>query len=479
LAIVAPIFVLVSGCGGSDTPADTDAPRCSITLPEPSDWRLDTEGTRLRDKLGRVVVLRGANTGGRSKLPPYVPFDFAAGDFDAALARYLDRAQKWGFSAVRVPFSWAAVEPMQGMDDETFLARYDALLDAAWQRRMWTIVDFHQDIYAERFCGDGFPDWTIPEPKPAPEQDCADWFLRYGQNADVRSAFDRLWANENGTRTALESMWDRMSLRYRDKPGVIGFEVINEPHPGTAELKNWQATVLTDFYSQMASRIHDQAPQSLVFFDASGTDAVGATTSMGKPAGERLVFAPHWYDPAALFGGTPLPSNAHTFLAKWAEKGREWDVPVLIGESGVSRSIETAGEFVSGMLDAMDENGLHFTYWEYSDANKEWNQEDLSLVGTDGVEAKAIITALVRPFPRAVAGEAPAYRFDAAARIFTLTYDAPLADGVTEIAIPEGTYPEGYRVELSTGCVDNSHSGLLLVQPGAGSARVELEIHPR
>jgi endoglycosylceramidase len=166
-------------------------------------------------------------------------------------------------------------------------------------------------------------------------------------------------------------------------------------------------------------------------------------------------------------------------LAKWAEKGREWDVPVLIGESGVSRSIETAGEFVSGMLDAMDENGLHFTYWEYSDANKEWNQEDLSLVGTDGVEAKAIITALVRPFPRAVAGEAPAYRFDAAARIFTLTYDAPLADGVTEIAIPEGTYPEGYRVELSTGCVDNSHSGLLLVQPGAGSARVELEIHPR
>ena len=456
-----------------------DAPRCAIPVPELQDWRLDTDGTLLRDKLGRIVLLRGVNAGGRSKLAPYVPFDFATNDFDGALARYLDRAQAWGFSVLRVPFSWAAVEPMPGMDDEAFLARYDALLDAAWQRRMWTIVDFHQDIYAERLCGDGFPDWTIPEPRPTPESNCGDWFIRYSKNADVRAAFDRLWSDSNGTRTALEGLWDRLSTRYADKPGVLGFEVINEPHAGTADHATWEATVLTDFYGTMAARIHQKAPQALVFFDAAGTDAIGASTSLGKPVGERLVFAPHWYDPAALFGGTPSPANARMGMTNWAAQGREWNIPVLIGESGVRRRIETGPEFVTGLLDALDETQLHFTYWEYSDSKEEWNKEDLSIVGTDGVEVKVLTSVLARPHPRAVAGAAPVYDFDSERQVFTLSYDAPIEGVVTEIAVSESAYPEGYRVEFTAGCVDSSHPGMLLVRPEPGVTRVDLKIVPR
>lgn len=477
--ILAFVVGFVVGCGAPAAPAPTDAPRCSIPVPQLTDWRLDTDGALLRDSFGRIVLLRGVNAGGRSKLAPYIPFDFATNDFDGALARYLDRAEAWGFSVLRVPFSWAAVEPTPGMDDEAFLARYDALLDAAWKRRMWTIVDFHQDIYAERLCGDGFPDWTIPEPRPAPEKDCEDWFVRYSKNADVRSAFDRLWTNENGTRTALEALWDRLATRYADKPGVIGFEVINEPHPGTADLAKWEATVLTDFYGTMGERIHLKAPLSLVFFDASGSDSIGASTSMGKPAGERLVFAPHWYDPAALFGGTPLPSNALTGLTKWAAQGREWDVPVLIGESGVRRKVEAGGEFVTGLVDAVEINNLHFTYWEYSDAKEEWNQEDLSIVGTDGVEAKAITASLARPHARAIAGDSPVASFDSVSQVFSLGYDTPTAEGVTEISVSKSTYPNGYRVEFTDGCVDSSHPGLLLVRPDPGVARVDLKIHPR
>nr|WP_240807841.1 hypothetical protein [Polyangium spumosum] len=88
-------------------------------------------------------------------------------------------------------------------------------------------------------------------------------------------------------------------------------------------------------------------------------------------------------------------------------------------------------------------------------------------------------TALVRPYPRAVAGEAPSFRHDAAARRFVLAYDAPVEDGVTEIVVPERSYPEGYRVELSNGCVDTTRPGLLLVRPSAGQTRVELSVVPR
>ena len=70
------------------------------------------------------------------------------------------------------PFRFINASALDVMDDEAFLARYDALLDGAWARGMYTIVDFHQDVYAETFCGDGFPAWTIPDPKPAPHHDC-------------------------------------------------------------------------------------------------------------------------------------------------------------------------------------------------------------------------------------------------------------------------------------------------------------------
>lgn len=469
-------------CGPSDAAEDLpDAPRCSIPLPELSDHHLVPDGTLLRDAAGRVVFLRGLNAGGRSKFAPYVPFDFApeAGGYDDALARYLDRAASWGVSVLRVPFVWSAVEPTQGMDDETFLARYDALLDAAWQRRIYTIVDFHQDIYSDVYCGDGFPAWTLPGPTPAPHHDCPDWFVRYSNDDDVRAAFDRFWTDETGARTAFRALWTRLVARHAGRPGVIGYEPINEPHQGNADAKTWEIETLGPFYTEMAALVHQGDPDALVFFDATGNDAIGASTYLEKPDGDRLVFAPHWYDPAALFGGTPSPSNATTGLAKWAEKGRAWGIPVLVGESGVPRDIENASEFVPAIYDAMDDNALHFTYWEYSDSKEEWNGEDLSLIDLEGREASAIVDAIVRPYPRAVAGDALSFRYDVAARSFHLAYDASAEAGVTELVVPERSYPSGVRVVLSNGCVDDSHPGLLLVRPAEGALRVELDVVPR
>ncbi|WP_153823709.1 cellulase family glycosylhydrolase [Polyangium spumosum] len=473
---------LLLACGSTDPPAALpDAPRCEIALPAPEDHRLVTDGALLRDALGRVVFLRGVNAGGRSKFAPFVPFDFEPTEagFQEALDRYLDRAASFGVSALRVPFVWAAVEPTPGMDDETFLARYDALLDGAWKRRIWTIIDFHQDIYSDIYCGSGFPGWTVPGPNPEPRHDCPDWFIKYSQDEDVRAAFDAFWSDEHGARTAYRALWERVAARHAGRPGVLGYEPINEPHQGTADLKTWEKTVLTPFYTEMAALIRAKDPTALVFFDATGTDAIGAFTYLDKPEGEGLVFAPHWYDYVALFGGVPSPSNAADAMARWADKGREWNMPVLVGESGASWEIENLGEFVTGLYDAMDENALHFTYWEYSDSKEGWNEEDLSLVDYEGQEVTAMTTALVRPYPRAVAGEAPSFRHDAAARRFVLAYDAPVEDGVTEIVVPERSYPEGYRVELSNGCVDTTRPGLLLVRPSAGQTRVELSVVPR
>lgn len=417
------------------------------------------------------------NAGGRSKFAPFAPFDFSGDEYSTRLSAYLDFAAGLGFSVLRVPFVWAAVEPSKGMDDEAFLSRYDALLDAAWQRRMWTIVDFHQDIYAESFCGDGFPAWTIPDPKPMPHHDCPDWFVHYSKDDDVRLAFDRFWKDEGGVQADFRSFWDRMVMRHKGRAGVIGYEVINEPHPGNMDATVWAKTVLTPFYSEMASRMHSLDAEALVFFDATGTDAIGAQTAMDRPMGQGLVFAPHWYDPGALFGGVPAPSNATEGLRSWAMQGEAWDLPLLVGESGVPRGLENASEFLPALYAGMDENGLHFAYWEYSDSKEQWNDEDLSIVGLDGKPAEGIVDLIARPFARAVAGEAVSFGFDAQTRVFALGYEATMAEGVTEIAVPERAYPSGYWVEASSGCVDSSRPGLLLVKGQEG--KVKVSVHPR
>src|SRR5580700_447869 len=167
-----PVDAAATDAGTADVDAsDVQPGPCVITPPAPSDWRLQADGQVLRDALGRVVFLRGVDAGGRSKFAPYVPFDYASGQFTQALDQYMDRAASWGIDAMRLVFTWAALEPTHGQDDSAWLAQYQQLVDAAWARGIWTVVDFHQDVYSESFCGDGFPSWTIADAGP-PEHDC-------------------------------------------------------------------------------------------------------------------------------------------------------------------------------------------------------------------------------------------------------------------------------------------------------------------
>src|SRR5579863_8060297 len=106
--------------------------------------RVHADGTRLRDELGRQVILRGINCGGRSKWAPYAPFTFHGDDdFPRACGRYVDAVARWGVNLVRLPFSWEGVEPERGRTDEPYLARYFGLADALWARGIRVLVDFH------------------------------------------------------------------------------------------------------------------------------------------------------------------------------------------------------------------------------------------------------------------------------------------------------------------------------------------------
>ncbi|MEC8422245.1 MAG: cellulase family glycosylhydrolase [Myxococcota bacterium] len=449
-----PLLLLACSPGNDrsgSVSADTMA-TCRIVPPDAT--ALHADERHLKDGHGRRVFLRGINTGGRSKFPPYMPFDHAEGDHASALATYLDRAQEWGFTTLRVPFSWAAFEPVEGQDDEAWARKYDALLDGAADRGMWTIVDFHQDVYGEFFCGDGFPRWTVDDPGED-RHDCADWFFGYLTNDQVAQAFDDFWADDSPVMAAFESMWDRMVDRHASRPGVIGYEIINEPGNGLGDERTWERETLTPFYSRMASRMQAVDPDALVFFDSTGLAAVQSTTHMERPSGDNLVFAPHSYDPSIFVGGGALDASlVAERLAGWDALGAEWNMPVLVGEFGGSQGLEGIAAYSGAHFDAFDALQGHGTLWEYSDAAETWNQEDFSLVGPDGSIRMDSVDAVVRAYPRALAETDPArtvWFWDAGTHTLTLEYDG-VPDGVSEIVLPPWWFATGAAVSGTGAC---------------------------
>ena len=476
-----------TGASGGETTDDTAVAACAATRPDLPTRRLDVEGMLLVDAVDREVLLRGVNAGGRSKLAPFFPFPFAesghplqsdAPAFDDAVGVYFDRVAAWGHDVVRLPFSWEALEPTRGTWDEAWLDRYEAMIEAAGARGLRVIVDFHQDVFARPYCGDGFPVWACPEPVPETPADCSSWFLGYFQDDHQKAAFDNFWANGDGLRDDFLVMWEHMVARTWPHDHVIGFEIINEPGNGSADEAEWAPDVLTPFYEEVGAAIRGWAPGALVFFDGTGIDAVTQETEVELPAGDGFVFAPHFYDGNVFLGGEiGGVEYVEEGLGKWAALRDAWGVPALVGEFGIRSDHPSAADYVRFNFDYLDAYGLHGTLWEYSTTADDWNQEAMSVISPAGEET-VVVDAMVRAYPMAVAGRVTAWSYDALERAGELVYEAR-ADGVTEIAAPARLYGAGVEATLTgvEGCwAWDAEAGVLVVRTlEAGTATVGLE----
>jgi len=460
---------VVAACSGNNAGLPP-APRCQIALP--ARGLLHADGTRLADAMNRTVALRGVNAGGRAKTAPYAPFDFdpaTPGDYDAKLAAYLDRAASWGIDVLRVTYSWQAAEPTEGAPDAAYESRYDALLDGAAARGLWTIVDFHQDVYAEPYCGDGFPSWTLTDP-PAPHDDCPSWSTEYTNDTDVMHAFDAFWSDTGGVQTKYRAMWSALAMRETGRAGVIGFEPINEPSEGTAVLATWEQATLAPFYVAMAAELRAIGPQ-LVFVDTTGLEGTLGSTGLPDLHADGVVLAPHSYDARAAFGGPPSP-DVEARLQPWADLGAQWNVPVVMGEIGIPIDNAFAAVHLQRNLVALDALPLSgAAWWEYSVSAALWNSEHFSIVNPDGSETP-LVAELARPFARALAGTGAVEAWDPDARRYTITFE-PSADGApTELAEPSR---QTWQIGAIGACVDEQ-PGVVLVQPDPGVSQVSVSI---
>ena len=187
---------------------------------------------RFVDPQGRHVILHGINVVNKSPAEGYV--------FDAGPGMFAD-LRDWGFNVIRLGVFWDGLEPEPGMYDEAYLKRLDQQIAWAKEHGLLVFLDMHQDLYSVLY-SDGAPAWaTLTD--GAPHVDLGGvWSDAYFTSPAVQFALDNFWSNAPapdglGLQDHYARAWARLAQRYADEPAVIGYDIMNEPFPGSAAVQ--------------------------------------------------------------------------------------------------------------------------------------------------------------------------------------------------------------------------------------------------
>ncbi|MBZ0253093.1 MAG: cellulase family glycosylhydrolase, partial [Candidatus Methylomirabilis sp.] len=283
------------------------------------------------------------------------------------------------------------------------------------------------------------------------------WWLTYAQ-PPVGRAFDNFWRNKEGLQDAYAEAWVRLVERFKDDPIVLGYDLMNEPFSGTSNLAEFEDRRLRPFYERVIRRIREIDADSWIWVEPA---ALAVNFGMGSRLGvvadaragdPRIVYFPHFYQVDVHEGG-PYDGNSF-FIDLWeayrAGEVAKMDAPLVIGEFGAFSGLPGHLRHLREVIAMIDRAGSGFAYWDYSPGG------GFSPIDADRSEREQI-QALVRVYPKAVAGDPVSYAFDPDAGVFELTFTTEAVKrpqgalpAPTEIYVGASRlYPGGWAVSSS------------------------------
>jgi len=442
---------------------------------------------RVIDSRGRECFFHGVNVIYKSS--PYLP---VTDRFDSNLSFTTEDMRllnELGQNIIRLGVMWPGVAPQRGSFNETYIAAAADIIETAYtDYNISSLVDCHQDVFSESLCGEGVPSWAVQPNKwnfPFPvhssyntsasdyhvpsREDCLsiDWALYY-PTAATSSAFQKLYQNYDGLRDEFAAYWAKLASSYKSLPGVLGFELFNEPwcgdlyhdpslvFPGVADRKN-----LAPFYDNVVPSIYENDPDRLVFFESvTWTDSFNVSwTEPGferVPGGEenanRSVFSFHYYT-------VPNFGAQDKYFSARVDDGVRWNTTSFVTEFNITNEWQTEKGFVDMMvtMDNCDLNLISWIGWEYkvyagalSDGTCTGCDGGVFL--SNGTENHAVRKALSRTYAQYVAGRTVSMTFDwEDTRNFTLLFKMnTLVSAPTVIYTnTQYWYPNGFELKVS------------------------------
>lgn len=235
-------------------------------------------GLHFMDESGRIVILRGVNLGGSSKLPAkpdgatwrkdnfydhrnvsFVGRPFPLSEADV----HYSRLKACGFNCLRFLITWEAIEHAgPGIYDQEYLQYLREVVKMACEYGFYIFIDPHQDVWSRFTGGDGAPGWTLEAAgfdiknlhktgAAILHQEWGDPFPRMiwpSNDAKLASAtmFTLFFGGNDfapgvrveGTPIQEYLQWHyinavkQVAMILKDLPNVIGYDSLNEPSSG-------------------------------------------------------------------------------------------------------------------------------------------------------------------------------------------------------------------------------------------------------
>ena len=425
---------------------------------------LDHAGRWLTDPAGRVVVLHGTNM--VYKLAPYEPQAAGFGDSDAAfLARI-------GMTAVRVGVIWKAVEPQPGVYDDGYLDHIAATVQTLARHGIVSLLDFHQDMYNETFQGEGAPDWAVLD-DGLPNAPQAGFPTNYLVNPALQRAFENFLADKTGPggiglQERFAAAWAHVARRFAADPSVLGYEVLNEPFPGSnfgtcASPAGCPASdaELTGLSRKVAQAIRGVDPRHLVFYEPFATFNNGFPDAVGPLQDPHAVFS--WHDYCLSDEASGCSSQPTTFANAAAPVARTGEGSMLT-EFGST----TSATDLQGMVALADRFMVPWTEWSYCSCHAPTDTGGEQGMVIDPTKPKSggnlqptVVDSLAEPYPHLIAGTPSAWGYDRTSHTLSVALSTQRAAGggafppgsITTLQTPALDYPTGYHARVNGGVV--------------------------
>ena len=260
------------------------------------------------------------------------------GDYTAEDFRFL---KEKGFNLIRLGLQWAALEPAPGAYDDKYLDAIEHIVSLASAEDIPVFLDMHQDLFGVKF-EDGAPLWaTIDDGEEHIRTDL--WSESYLISPAVQHSFDNFWkdmpcADGIGVRTHYVNLWKHIAERFSLNSYVIGYDLMNEPFPGTpgamvggimAELTaggtdlsalsdeasimelvgkiqpitaSFETDVLQGFYNDVSAAIRSVDKETIIMFESNYFANAGIPSAIDVlkyPDGSVIphqAYVPHGYD---------------------------------------------------------------------------------------------------------------------------------------------------------------------------------------
>lgn len=418
---------------------------------------------RLVDESFREVFFHGVNV--VVKGFPWIPDTDEWSPLYSFSEKDMQTLQDLGLNCIRLGTMWPGVEPVQGQYNRTYLQLLHDLVNKSASYGIYSLLDMHQDVLSEKFCGEGVPMWAaLPDDRssfPFPlgpaynvssngvpsDSDCLSksWSEYYFTKA-AGTAFQHLYNNTNGLRDSWASFWTEVASTMSDLgSAVLGYELMNEPWsgdavddlllmiPGVADRVNLQP-----MWEVGAAAIRSVDTSHSIFFEGVTWDwfNVGFTQVPGGSDWQnKSVLSYHYY--------VPPDFNLDVQFQARMDDIKRLQCGGFLTESWID----------SQVMDKCDQTAQSWMMWEYKPFRGNRTGWSDSIWFNNGSMNMEVVSVLSRTYAQVVAGTTVTSLFNTTTKVYQITFRGnPLVTAnETKIYLNELLhYPNGFIVNATT-----------------------------